>query len=69
MSTDSIDAIVRIKPIVEKSVELFPGLFPGMNYREPNWIMSYFNAWSGLRPATPSNLPYVGRAVGRAVKI
>jgi D-amino-acid dehydrogenase len=52
----------RIKPIVEKSVELFPDLFSRMNYRDPDWVVSHLNAWTGLRPATPSNLPYVGRS-------
>ncbi len=59
----------RIKPIVEKSAELFPDLFSKMNYHDPNWVMSHLNAWTGLRPATPSNVPYVGRAGGRAAKL
>jgi D-amino-acid dehydrogenase len=52
----------RIRPIVEKSAELFPDLFSRMNYRDSNWVMSHLNPWTGLRPATPSNVPYVGRA-------
>ena len=52
----------RVKPILEESVELFPNLFSKMNYRDPNWVMRHLNAWTGLRPATPSNVPYVGRS-------
>ena len=52
----------RIKPIVEKSAELLPELFSKMNYLDSNWVVSHLNAWTGLRPATPSNVPYVGRS-------
>ncbi|HYA42353.1 MAG TPA: D-amino acid dehydrogenase [Syntrophobacteraceae bacterium] len=52
----------RVKPIVEKSVELFPKVFSKMSYGNPNWVMRHLNAWTGLRPATPSNVPYVGRS-------
>jgi len=52
----------RIKPIVEKAAGLFPNLFSKMNYRDPDWVMRRLNAWTGLRPATPSNIPYVGRS-------
>jgi D-amino-acid dehydrogenase len=52
----------RIKPIVEKSAELLPELFSKMNYLDPHWVLSRFDAWTGLRPATPSNVPYVGRS-------
>lgn len=51
----------RIKPLVEKAAELFPDLFSGMDYRDPRRVMENLNPWTGLRPATPSNLPYVGR--------
>ena len=33
-----------------------------MNYLDPNWVSRHLNAWTGLRPATPSNVPYVGRS-------
>jgi D-amino-acid dehydrogenase len=41
---------------------LFPNLFSKMNYTDPNWVISHLNPWTGLRPATPSNVPYVGRS-------
>ncbi len=52
----------RIKPIVEKSAELFPGVFKGMDYSNKDFVMQSLNPWTGLRPATPSNVPYVGRS-------
>jgi len=52
----------RIRPLVEKAAELFPELFSKMNYLDPNWVVSHLNPWTGLRPATPSNVPYVGRS-------
>lgn len=52
----------RIKPIVEKAADLFPDLFSKMNYLDPDWVMGHLNPWTGLRPATPSNVPYVGRS-------
>lgn len=52
----------RVKPIVERSAELFPGLFAGLNYRDPHWVMSRLQPWACLRPSTPSNVPYVGRS-------
>ncbi len=51
----------RIKPLVERSVELFPGVFSGMKLDHDS-IMGNLNPWTGLRPATPSNVPYVGRS-------
>ena len=51
----------RIRPLVERSAELFPALFSKMNYLDPNWVMSHLNVWTCLRPSTPSNVPYVGR--------
>jgi D-amino-acid dehydrogenase len=50
----------RIKPLVEKSAALFPGVFSNLNYHDPNWVMSHLNPWTCLRPSTPSNVPYVG---------
>jgi D-amino-acid dehydrogenase len=52
---------VRIKPIVEKSAELFPAVFSEMDYTNEKYVMEHLNPWTGLRPATPSNVPYVGR--------
>jgi D-amino-acid dehydrogenase len=52
----------RIKPIVEKSAELFPGVFTNMDYRDKDYVMTHLDPWTGLRPATPSNIPYVGRS-------
>ncbi|MFZ2446354.1 MAG: D-amino acid dehydrogenase [Syntrophobacteraceae bacterium] len=51
----------RIKPLVEKSVGLFPGVFSHMNL-DPNSVMKRFDPWTCLRPSTPSNVPYVGRS-------
>lgn len=52
----------RVQPLVEKSAQLFPGLFANKPYREKDWVLSNLSPWTGLRPATPSNLPYVGRS-------
>lgn len=52
----------RIRPLVEKTAELFPGLLAWKDYMEPNRVAAKLNPWTGLRPATPSNLPYVGRS-------
>ncbi len=51
----------RIRPIVEKAAELFPCLFSNMDFRNPDWVFANLHPWTGLRPATPSNVPYVGR--------
>jgi D-amino-acid dehydrogenase len=51
----------RIKPIVAKSAQLFPYLFSGMDYLNRDWVMDHLHPWTGLRPSTPSNVPYVGR--------
>lgn len=51
----------RIKPLVEKAAQLFPCLFSHMDFRNPDWVFANLHPWTGLRPATPSNLPYVGR--------
>jgi D-amino-acid dehydrogenase len=52
----------RVKPLVEHSAKLFPDLFAKMDYHNRNYVMEHLNPWTGLRPATPSNVPYVGRA-------
>jgi D-amino-acid dehydrogenase len=44
--------LVRCEAIVRRVRELFPGATDGRNAR----------FWSGLRPATPSNVPYVGKS-------
>ena len=51
----------RIGPLVEKAAELFPDVFSDMDFRNPHWVLANLHPWSGLRPSTPSNLPYVGR--------
>ncbi len=51
----------RIRPLVEKAAELFPGVFSNMDFRDPQWVLANLNPWTGLRPTTPSNLPYVGK--------
>ncbi len=51
----------RIRPLVEKAAELFPGVFSNMDFRDPHWVLANLHPWSGLRPSTPSNLPYVGK--------
>ena len=32
-----------------------------MDLRDPHWVLANLHPWSGLRPSTPSNLPYVGK--------
>ena len=49
---DSRTARVRCAALVRRYEELFPGV---ADTTEPNF-------WSGLRPSTPSNVPYIGRA-------
>jgi D-amino-acid dehydrogenase len=44
---------VRCQSLMQRAGELFPDLHP---YGEPEF-------WSGLRPATPSNVPFIGRSV------
>jgi D-amino-acid dehydrogenase len=51
----------RIRPLIEKAAQLFPGSFSTMDFRNPHWVLANLQPWTGLRPATPSNLPYVGR--------
>jgi D-amino-acid dehydrogenase len=52
----------RVRPIVEKSAELFPDVFSHFDYRDESYVMEHLNPWTGLRPATPSNVPYCGRS-------
>ncbi len=59
---DATLAYHRIRPMVERSAELFPKVFEGMDYRNPDWVMGRFAPWACLRPSTPSNVPYVGRS-------
>ncbi|MFC5519974.1 D-amino acid dehydrogenase [Polaromonas jejuensis] len=44
--------LVRCEAIVRRVRELFPDMSDGRNARY----------WTGLRPATPSNVPYIGRS-------
>jgi D-amino-acid dehydrogenase len=45
---------VRCEALLKRTADLFPGVLSG---QDPAAI----ERWAGLRPATPSNLPYVGR--------
>jgi D-amino-acid dehydrogenase len=49
---DTATARVRCEALVRRYEQLFPGV---ADTREPNY-------WAGLRPSTPSNLPYIGRS-------
>jgi D-amino-acid dehydrogenase len=44
---------VRCRALIERAGELFPALQPA----------GEIEFWSGLRPATPSNVPLIGRTV------
>jgi D-amino-acid dehydrogenase len=44
--------LVRCEAIVRRTQELFPDMTDGRDARY----------WTGLRPATPSNVPYIGRS-------
>jgi D-amino-acid dehydrogenase len=44
--------MVRCKALTRRTKELFPGV---CDYENPLY-------WSGLRPLTPSNLPYIGKS-------
>jgi D-amino-acid dehydrogenase len=44
--------LVRCEAIVRRTRQLFPEMTDGLNARY----------WTGLRPATPSNVPYIGRS-------
>lgn len=53
---DTPTARVRCQALLKRYEELFPGV---ADLSEPNF-------WTGLRPSTPSNIPYIGRTrVGR----
>lgn len=52
LSLDSATARVRCEALVKRYEELFPGV---ADTTEPNY-------WTGLRPSTPNNVPYIGRA-------
>ncbi|WP_089417953.1 D-amino acid dehydrogenase [Vitreoscilla filiformis] len=54
---DTPTAQVRCQALVRRYEELFPGV---ADTSEPHY-------WTGLRPSTPTNIPYIGRAakVGR----
>ncbi len=49
---DSATAKVRCEALVRRYEELFPGV---ADCSEPNY-------WTGLRPSTPTNIPYIGRS-------
>jgi D-amino-acid dehydrogenase len=49
---DSATAQVRCAALVKRYEELFPGV---ADLSEPNY-------WTGLRPSTPTNIPYIGRS-------
>jgi D-amino-acid dehydrogenase len=49
---DSATARVRCEALVRRYEELFPGV---ADTSEPNF-------WTGLRPSTPTNIPYIGRS-------
>jgi len=51
-SLDSRTAKVRCAALVKRYEELFPG---AADTSEPNY-------WTGLRPSTPTNIPYIGRS-------
>ncbi|HSV70388.1 MAG TPA: D-amino acid dehydrogenase [Methylibium sp.] len=52
MRLDSATAQVRCAALVRRYEELFPGV---ADPREPHF-------WTGLRPSTPTNIPYIGRS-------
>jgi len=51
-SLDGATSRVRCQALIDRYEELFPGV---ADTREPNF-------WTGLRPSTPTNLPYIGRS-------
>ena len=51
-SLDSPTSRVRCEALVRRYEELFPGV---ADLSEPNY-------WTGLRPSTPTNIPYIGRS-------
>ncbi|RTL47123.1 MAG: D-amino acid dehydrogenase [Burkholderiales bacterium] len=52
LNLDSATAKVRCSALVRRYEELFPGV---ADTSEPNF-------WTGLRPSTPTNIPYIGRS-------
>ena len=52
LDLDSPTARVRCAALVKRYEELFPGV---ADTSEPNY-------WTGLRPSTPTNIPYIGRS-------
>lgn len=52
LNLDSSTAKVRCASLVKRYEELFPGV---ADTSEPNF-------WTGLRPSTPTNIPYIGRS-------
>ena len=52
LNLDSPTAKVRCAALVRRYEELFPGV---ADTSEPNY-------WTGLRPSTPTNIPYIGRS-------
>ncbi|RZJ13302.1 MAG: D-amino acid dehydrogenase [Rubrivivax sp.] len=52
LSLNSPTARVRCAALVQRYEELFPGV---ADTSEPHF-------WTGLRPSTPSNIPYIGRS-------
>jgi len=58
LNLDSATSRVRCDALVKRYEELFPGVAD----------TSERNYWTGLRPSTPSNIPYIGRSK-RAVNL
>ena len=52
LSLDTPTAKVRCAALVKRYEELFPGV---ADLSEPHY-------WTGLRPSTPTNIPYIGRS-------
>ncbi|MDT9001932.1 D-amino acid dehydrogenase [Paucibacter sp. APW11] len=52
LSLDNPTAKVRCDALVKRYEELFPGVAD----------LSERNYWTGLRPSTPTNIPYIGRS-------
>ena len=52
LTLDSATARVRCDALVKRYEELFPGVAD----------LSERNYWTGLRPSTPNNIPYIGRS-------
>jgi D-amino-acid dehydrogenase len=51
-SLDSATSRVRCQALIDRYEEVFPGV---ADTTEPNF-------WTGLRPSTPTNVPYIGRS-------